>query len=82
MGVLSTHYVKKYIQKFIEKYDKICEAVLIGSIKYSQEKIRRLKNEILEKMDLLDGRVKKLEEKSKVDEKLDEILNILKKKIW
>jgi hypothetical protein len=81
MGVLSTHYIKKFVSQYIELYPKICDAVLLGSIKKSQEKIKILKDEILIKIEEQDKKIKNLEEKSKTEEKIDEILNLLKNKI-
>ena len=80
-GVLSTYYVKKYITKFIERYPKICDAVLIGSLKQSQQKIKFLKDEIHTKLDIINTRITDMEEHNKTDDKIDEILTLIKKRI-
>lgn len=81
MGLISTHYIKKYVNKYIELYPKICDAVLIGSLKQTKQRLKILKDEIVTKLDIIDNRLTKVEEQNKTDEKIDEVLNILKKKI-
>ena len=80
MGVLSTHYVKKYINQYINLYPKICDAVLIGSLKQTEEKLKFLKTEIETKLDLVDTRLIEIEKKTEKDDKIDEILSILRNK--
>jgi len=81
MGVISTHYIKKYISNFIEIYPKICDAVLLGSLKKTEQKLKIMKDEIKQKIDSIEDRINRIENERKTDEKIDEILSLLKNKI-
>ncbi|MBD3194555.1 MAG: hypothetical protein GF317_05825 [Candidatus Lokiarchaeota archaeon] len=65
LRLVKKHYIKNYLDRFIKKYDKICDAVLLGNTRRLTLEKKQLKQDIYTKFDLLNKSLNELKLKVK-----------------